>query len=153
MKAKLVVVGAGGRMGRRIVALAVESERFDIVGSVDAADHPDQDKDVGVLAGVEAINVRLCPDFPEQADVVIDFSLPQATAKTIQFCRTRGVSLVLGTTGIDEPLMTELRGLAEAMRTLGVPKGLVLTYDQETEEEVEGTAIPVMPAWRWLIGR
>ncbi len=113
MKAKLVVVGAGGRMGRRIVALALESDHFDVVGSVDAADHPDQGKDIGVLAGAEPLNVRLCPDFPEQADVVIDFSLPQATPKTIRFCRAKGASLVLGTTGIDGPLMTELRDLAE----------------------------------------
>ena len=113
MKAKLVVVGAGGRMGRRIVALAVESDHFNVVGSVDAADHPDQGKDVGALAGVDPLNVRLCADFPEQADVVIDFSLPQATAKTIQFCQTSGASLVLGTTGIDGPMMTELQELAK----------------------------------------
>jgi 4-hydroxy-tetrahydrodipicolinate reductase len=113
MKAKLVVVGAGGRMGGRIVALAMESGHFDIVGSVDTAEHPDQGKDVGILAGVDPLDVKLCADFPERADVVIDFSLPQATPKTIEFCRTRNVSLVLGTTGIDEPLMTELQDLAK----------------------------------------
>lgn len=113
MKAKLVVVGAGGRMGRRIVALALESGHFDLVGSVDATDHPDQGKDIGVLTGVGALDVRLCDDFPEQADVVIDFSLPQATTKTIEFCRNAGVSLVLGTTGIDGAQMYKLQDLAK----------------------------------------
>ena len=113
MKAKLVVVGAGGRMGRRIVALALESGHFDLVGAVDATDHPDQGKDIGVLAGVGVLDVKLCNDFPEQADVVIDFSLPQATPQTLQFCRTQGVSLVLGTTGIDGVLMVDLQDLAQ----------------------------------------
>jgi len=113
MKAKLVVVGAGGRMGRRIVALAAESGHFDLAGAVDDATHPDQGKDVGIPAGVGALEVCLSAEFPQAADVVIDFSLPQATPQTLQFCRTQGVSLVLGTTGIGAALMAELRELAE----------------------------------------
>ena len=68
MKAKLVVVGAGGRMGRRIVALAVESGYFDLAGAVDDATHPDRGKDVGILAGVGTLDVALSAEFPEAAD-------------------------------------------------------------------------------------
>ena len=64
MGPRLVVVGAGGRMGRRIVALATESKRFEIIGAVDRADHPDIGKDVGVLAGVEKLNVALSNSWP-----------------------------------------------------------------------------------------
>ncbi len=100
MAMKLVVVGAGGRMGRRIVALAVESKRFEIVGAVDKADHPDTGKDIGVLAGTEKLNVPLCASWPTGAQVAIDFSLPEAAAQTVEHCAAKGISLVIGTTGL-----------------------------------------------------
>jgi len=101
MKTRLVVVGAGGRMGKRIVALGAEVGDFEIAGAVEGSDHPDLGKDAGVIAGVGSLGVTLQDDFPGQrADVVIDFSLPQATAKTLAFCTGHKAALVLGTTGL-----------------------------------------------------
>ena len=45
MKPALVINGAAGRMGKRIVALAYEGKKFDIVGAADYAEHPDIGKD------------------------------------------------------------------------------------------------------------
>ncbi|HNS18918.1 MAG TPA: 4-hydroxy-tetrahydrodipicolinate reductase [Sedimentisphaerales bacterium] len=110
MATKLVVVGAGGRMGRRIVALAVESKRFDIVGAIDKADHPDIGRDAGALAGIEKLNLPLCAAWPGSAQVAIDFSLPEATEETAGHCAAAGIPLVMGTTGLtpaqQEPLRT-----------------------------------------------
>ncbi|MGE5297106.1 MAG: 4-hydroxy-tetrahydrodipicolinate reductase [Solirubrobacterales bacterium] len=100
MGPKLVVVGAGGRMGRRIVALAVESKRFEIVGAVDKADHPDLGKDAGVLAGAEKLNLPLSASWPKTAQVAIDFSMPEAAEETVKACVAHGTSLVMGTTGL-----------------------------------------------------
>ncbi|MBN2270243.1 MAG: 4-hydroxy-tetrahydrodipicolinate reductase [Sedimentisphaerales bacterium] len=100
MTVKLLVVGAGGRMGRRIVALAVESGEFEIAGAVEAAGHPDIGKDAGHVAGVGAIGVKLDSGFPAGADVAIDFSLPEAAGATVGYCVENNVSLVLGTTGL-----------------------------------------------------
>ena len=100
MGPKLVVVGAAGRMGRRILALAAESKRFDIVGALDRPDHPDIGKDAGVLAGIEKLDVPLSASWPANAQIAIDFSLPEAAGKTIDHCADRGLSLVMGTTGL-----------------------------------------------------
>ena len=54
MKPKLVVCGAGGRMGKRIIALAVEDGIFHIAGAVEKAIHPDMGKDAAILAGAGA---------------------------------------------------------------------------------------------------
>ena len=83
MKAKLVlvVVGAAGRMGRRIVALAVESGEFGIAGAVEMKGHPDIGKDAGIIAGAGAINVELADVLSAGGDVVIDFSLPESVDK------------------------------------------------------------------------
>jgi 4-hydroxy-tetrahydrodipicolinate reductase len=100
MGPKLVVVGAGGRMGRRIIALAAESKRFEIVGAVDKADHPDLGKDAGILAGAERLSVPLSASWPASAQVAIDFSVPEAAEETVKACVARGTSLVIGTTGL-----------------------------------------------------
>jgi 4-hydroxy-tetrahydrodipicolinate reductase len=100
MKAKLIVVGAAGRMGRRIVALAAESGRFDIVGAVENEGHPQIGKDAGLEAGIDRLNVSLTSSWPAGANVAIDFSLPEAADGTLQQCTAHGTSLVLGTTGL-----------------------------------------------------
>lgn len=100
MKPALVINGAAGRMGRRIVAMAYESKQFDIVGAADYAQHPDLGKDAGLLAGIEPINVDLTAGFPDSADVMIDFSLPQAADRAIDYCAKNSVALVMGTTGL-----------------------------------------------------
>ncbi len=100
MGPKLVVVGACGRMGRRIVALAAESKHFEIIGAIDKVDHPDLGKDVGVVAGIEKLNVPLSASWPKGAQVAIDFSMPEAAEETIKVCAAHGISLVMGTTGL-----------------------------------------------------
>lgn len=101
MKTRLVIVGAAGRMGRRIVALALEAGEFDIVGAVDMAGHADLGKDAGILAGAAPIGVELTETFPQaEADVVIDFSLPEAVGRTVDYCLKQNLSLVSGTTGL-----------------------------------------------------
>jgi len=108
MKSKLVVIGAGGRMGMRIVSLAVESGQFDIVAAVERQDHPDIGKDAGLVAAAGPINVKLTDVFPAAGDpstalracVAIDFSQPEAADKTIDYCLENKVALVSGTTGL-----------------------------------------------------
>jgi len=100
MKTKLVVVGAAGRMGRRIVALAVEAGQFDIAGAVERQGHPNIGKDVGILAGAGAIDIKLTDAFPKGGEVAIDFSLAEAADKTLENCLENKLALVSGTTGL-----------------------------------------------------
>ncbi len=97
MSTKLVVIGAAGRMGRRIVSLAAESGQFDIVAAVERPDHPDVGKAIG-LAGV--LLTDTCQSVA--ADVAIDFSLPEASERTVDFCVKNGIALVCGTTGLSD---------------------------------------------------
>lgn len=112
MGLKLVIVGAAGRMGRRIVAFAVESGRFEIAGAIEKADHPDVGKDVGLLAGTGRLDVAVGAAWPGKADVVIDFSLPEAAAETANACSSRGTPLVMGTTGLSDAQAATVRAAA-----------------------------------------
>jgi 4-hydroxy-tetrahydrodipicolinate reductase len=100
MKTKLMVVGAGGRMGKRIIALAIESGQFDISGAVEREGHPDIGKDAGLIAGVGSVDIKLTDTFPMAGEVVIDFSLAEAAGKTIDYCVENKAALVSGTTGL-----------------------------------------------------
>ena len=55
----LAVHGAAGRMGRRIVALAAEDARFQLVGAIERADHDLSGSDCGEVAGVGPLGVSI----------------------------------------------------------------------------------------------
>jgi 4-hydroxy-tetrahydrodipicolinate reductase len=118
MKPKLVVVGAAGRMGRRIVALAAESGRFDIVGAVETEKHPDIGKDAGLVAGVERLTVPLSDSWPAGANVATDFSLPEVAEQTIRQCAANNTALVLGTTGLTGAQQESIKAAAKKIPIL-----------------------------------
>ena len=99
---RIAIAGAAGRMGKRIAALAIESEKFDIVSAMEAGGHPDLGKDIGELAGVGTFGVAVGQTLEESPEVLIDFSLPEGTAHWTEACRTRGIRMVVGTTGLTE---------------------------------------------------
>jgi 4-hydroxy-tetrahydrodipicolinate reductase len=100
MRPKLVIVGAAGRMGRRIISLGIDAGWFEIIAAVEKKDHPDIGKDAGLMAAAGALNIKLDSNFPAKADVVIDFSQDAAADETIDYCSKTGAALVLGTTGL-----------------------------------------------------
>ena len=103
MNTKVMIVGAAGRMGKRFVSLATESGNFDIIAAIDMPNHPELGKDAGILAGTGSIGIELTDTLPAiNADVVVDFSLPEAIEKTIDFCLKNDIPLVSGTTGLSD---------------------------------------------------
>jgi 4-hydroxy-tetrahydrodipicolinate reductase len=120
MKPKLVVIGAGGRMGRRIISLAAESGRFDITAAVERHNHPDIGKDAGLVAAAGPINVKLTDTFPAGGDVAIDFSQPEAADKTIDYCLKNKVALVSGTTGLSNQQREKIEAASQKIPTIYV---------------------------------
>ncbi|MHC4124693.1 MAG: 4-hydroxy-tetrahydrodipicolinate reductase [Planctomycetota bacterium] len=102
MKPKLVISGAAGRMGKRIIALAKDADTFNICAGIDIKDHPDTGKDIGLLAGAAAVGVSLAHDCPSDFDVMIDFSLPQAADSVVDHCLKSKAALVMGATGLSQ---------------------------------------------------
>jgi 4-hydroxy-tetrahydrodipicolinate reductase len=110
MGIKLVVIGAAGRMGRRILSLAAESGQFNIVAAIDRPGHPDIGKTVGLESASGPVDVELTDTCPATAaDVAIDFSQPEAVDKTIDYCIKNSVALVSGTTGLSDGQRDKIR--------------------------------------------
>lgn len=97
---KIAITGAGGRMGRRIAALATESGQFDLVAAMESPGHECLGRDIGELAGVGAFGVCVTETLDETPDVVIDFSAAEGTMHWLALCRERGAGMVIGTTGL-----------------------------------------------------
>ena len=100
MAINLTVVGAAGRMGKKIIAQALASGDFNITSAIETTGHSDIGNDAGLVAGVKKIDVNITDEFAGKSDVVIDFSLPQAAAKTVDYCLSSSSALVMGTTGL-----------------------------------------------------
>ena len=109
---KIAITGAAGRMGRRIAALAIESEQFDIVAALESPGHADTGKDVGELAGVGAFGVCLSNELADTPDVLIDFSLPEGTLQWLPICRQKLIPMIIGTTGLTESHLAEIADTA-----------------------------------------
>src|SRR5664280_305984 len=79
---RLVVAGAGGRMGRTLVKAIADSKDFALAGALEDARSPLIGWDAGVLAGLPANGIKLTGDagpLLENADGIVDFTAPAAT--------------------------------------------------------------------------
>src|SRR4051812_35248580 len=98
---KLAIHGAAGRMGQRVTALAMKEKNFQVVAALESANHPLLGKDAGLIAGIGEIGVPLGVVGESSADVVIDFSVPDAAVAVIAHCIEASRPLVVATTGLE----------------------------------------------------
>jgi 4-hydroxy-tetrahydrodipicolinate reductase len=119
MPIRLAIVGAAGRMGRRIVALAAEDRAVRVVAAVEGAGHADIGRDAGELAGIPPTGVRVGDRCDAEFDVLIDFSLPTGTMQWVAECARRTRPIIIGTTGHGA---TDLERIREAAKLISVLK-------------------------------
>jgi 4-hydroxy-tetrahydrodipicolinate reductase len=98
---KVAVMGASGRMGKMLIE-AVEAAE-------DSTLHVTLDKGDDVRAGLAG------------ADVMIDFTRPEATLAHLAVCADLGVKAVVGTTGFDEAQKAEIARFAERTAIVFAP--------------------------------
>ena len=114
---RLIVAGAGGRMGRTLVKAIAETEGVTLAGAVESARSPSIGQDSGVLAGLGENGIPVAADAKAaigKADAVIDFSTPQATVAVAALAAQAGIIHVIGTTGLTEADEAKLREAARA---------------------------------------
>ncbi|XXX35590.1 4-hydroxy-tetrahydrodipicolinate reductase [Sorangium sp. So ce117] len=100
---KVAIHGASGKMGQAIVRLAA-NERAQVVGAIVSRGSSRIGRDVGELAGTGTIGVAMSDDTSAGllgADVVIDFSRPEALPRLLHLAMRAKVAVVSGTTRLD----------------------------------------------------
>ncbi|QIG96171.1 MULTISPECIES: 4-hydroxy-tetrahydrodipicolinate reductase [unclassified Bradyrhizobium] len=102
---RLIVAGAGGRMGRTLTRVISETPGAVLVGALEAPGSELLGKDAGVLAGLPANGVALSADLWSMsagADGILDFTVPAATIANVAIAAERGLVHVIGTTGMSQ---------------------------------------------------
>src|SRR5438105_15346784 len=99
----IAITGAAGRMGQRLIALARQDGNFNIVAAIERPEHPAQAKDAGEVAGIGSIGVPITYDLKPTPQVLIDFTAPAGMRHWLKVCRDRGIAMIVGTTGLQEP--------------------------------------------------
>jgi 4-hydroxy-tetrahydrodipicolinate reductase len=98
------VTGCGGRMGRMLIAEISATDGCRVAGGIDAKGQPAVGRDLGELAGLGRLGL-LAGDDPEslfaRSDVVVDFTVPDATAAHAASAAQAGKPMVIGTTGLE----------------------------------------------------
>jgi 4-hydroxy-tetrahydrodipicolinate reductase len=100
---KLVVAGAGGRMGRELVRALSASEGVELAGATEAPGSPHLGADASALAGLAPSGVEITDDMLRlltTAEGVLDFTTPAATSAHAALAAQARIVHVIGTTGL-----------------------------------------------------
>jgi 4-hydroxy-tetrahydrodipicolinate reductase len=129
-----IAVHGTGRMAKAIAGVVAAGDRSDIslVALVGPA-QPDWETDLTWCAGLD--------ELPAKPDLLIDFTLPEGTLAAAAWCRTRGVALLSGVTGLSPPIHATLRASAEAVPVLWSPN---LSLGVNLLAELAGRAAAVL---------
>ena len=100
--ARLALIGASGRMGTRIEALAASDQAIQIACK-------------GTRSGLQGRSAR------GEIDVIVDFSSEAGTRQAIQLAKANGAAVLVGTTGLSTEVRLELESLARTNAVLVAP--------------------------------
>jgi len=111
---KVVVQGAAGKVGQEVVKAVCGEPEMQLVGAVDlkatqdSLSLPDGSGSVPFSSDLDYI-LTSC-----QPEVLVDFTIAQATMPAVRIATERGVNLVIGTTGLTPDDLKEIDRLATA---------------------------------------
>ncbi|MFG1416377.1 4-hydroxy-tetrahydrodipicolinate reductase [Xanthobacter sp. V0B-10] len=122
---RIVIAGAGGRMGRTLIKAIGEQKGLALAGALEHAGSAHIGSDAGVVAGLPALGLPVASDAEglaavlAHADVVVDFSSPAASVRLAGAAAEAGVAMVIGTTGFSA---ADQAVLVEAARRIPIVK-------------------------------
>ena len=102
---KVGVIGAGGRMERMLIEAVQENPQTTLNAAIERQGSSLVGADAGEVAAIGRLEVQIVDDLKaviNDIDVLIDFSLPDATEQNMQICAANKVAMVIGTTGFNE---------------------------------------------------
>jgi 4-hydroxy-tetrahydrodipicolinate reductase len=114
---RLVVAGAGGRMGRTLVKAIADNTNCELAGALEDARSPLLGWDAGTLAGLGENHVKLIGDPSKimgDIDGIIDFTIPAATVSYAAMAAKSGKVHIIGTTGLSSDDEARIKDAAKS---------------------------------------
>ncbi|HEX6082572.1 MAG TPA: 4-hydroxy-tetrahydrodipicolinate reductase [Methylomirabilota bacterium] len=122
--ADVVVAGAAGRMGSRLVALLQQESDLRLVGALEAPGHPALGRDAGESAGIGRLGIPIGADVDAllgKDRILIEFSVPEASLVHAREVARHGGRAVIGTTGFSTVQREELARIGRSIPLLVSP--------------------------------
>ena len=113
---RVVVAGASGKMGSRIIGLMSNRSDVKLQGAIERKAHPSIGQDAGGPAGCGSLGVSITDNFAaalDQADVAIDFTEPVSTMDHLEQAARAKKAMVIGTTGLNPKQQLRIEALSK----------------------------------------
>ncbi|MFQ5581096.1 MAG: 4-hydroxy-tetrahydrodipicolinate reductase [Mariprofundaceae bacterium] len=110
---RVIVTGASGRMGRMLVRAVADARGAELAGATERPGSEYIGQDVGEVAGIQTLGIAVTDDISScgEADVLIDFTAPEACLTHAKFAAGRSLCMVIGTTGFAEAQLQVMQGV------------------------------------------
>jgi 4-hydroxy-tetrahydrodipicolinate reductase len=121
---KVIVAGAAGRMGKRILQMIQQDPDVSLAGAFEHPDHGQVKRDAGIAAGLGSLGIPIAASLEEAmggGEVIIDFTTPESTLGNIRTAAEHGLAMVIGTTGMAGEVLSEVQALAKRIRCVMAP--------------------------------
>ncbi len=121
---RIGVIGCAGRMGRTNLREILGHTGAVLAGGVERPGSAAIGQDLGTLAGLPPVGLTAGDDvaaLAADAQVLIEFSTPEATLANAAICAAHGCAHVIGTTGLTTEQARELRRLAARIAIVWAP--------------------------------
>jgi 4-hydroxy-tetrahydrodipicolinate reductase len=129
---RLIIAGAGGRMGRTLVHAIAATKGVTLAGAIEAEGSAVIGRDAGELAGLAPNGVRVTSDAAplfKEADALVEFTIPAATLALAELSSRAGIVHVIGTTGHsaeEEAVIAKAAGRAPIVKSGNMSLGVNL---------------------------
>lgn len=121
---KIGMIGACGRMGRRIIALASQDKEIEVTAGYEYPESEFIGEDLGILAGIGEINIKVeseIRDAAKKCDVLIDFTGAKGTINNIEDYKLANIPLVIGSTGFNDDEIKIINELSKNIPVILAP--------------------------------
>ena len=113
---RVLINGCNGRMGQEVLNAINNNENFEVLNGVDLIENPNYNFPVYTSTN----------EIKEKPDVIIDFSVPVATMKILEYAKENNVPIVIATTGLSEE---EKQKIKEYSKIIPIFQSANMSYD------------------------
>ena len=121
---RIAVAGAAGRMGGRIIHTIAANDRAELAGAFDAPANPKVGQSIAEVVGLAGAEGVIGDDVGQAlsgADVLVEFTAPEATLNNLAKAAGAGKAMVIGTTGLDAAQQEEIKKWAAKIPVVYAP--------------------------------
>ena len=115
MSTKISIPGGNGRMGKTLIKEIIENESMELANSSCLPNEREKGLDLGTLVGLNPIDKILTDNSSiifQDTDVIIDFTVPEASILHVEKAATYKIPIVIGTTGFSNEQFDKIKSFS-----------------------------------------